>query len=316
YWIVAFIRWSGLRLFEKALREFTEREGTSLRIITTTYMGATEAKSLEFLASLPNTEIKISYQTELERLHAKSYIFERNSGFDTAYIGSSNLSKSALTKGLEWNLRVTSKENPHIIQKAQATFEYYWNSIDFEDFKIGGIDRFRKALRLERDKGAKDISFDNYFQIDPHPFQKEILDVLTTERKIHHRYKNLIVSATGTGKTIISALDYKRYFNQNKGKANLLFIAHRKEILEQSLIKFRSVLGNHHRDFGQLWVGNHEPKDGDLKHLFISIQTLNSQKELIKERLAADYYDFIILDEAHHSQADTYRLVFDYFKPK
>ncbi len=315
-WIVSFIRWSGLRLFEKALREFTNREGVLLRIITTTYMAATESKSLEFLSGLPNTEIKVSYQTDLERLHAKSYIFERNSGFDTAYIGSSNLSRSALTKGLEWNLRVTSTENPHIIQKAQATFEYYWNNIDFEDFKIGGIERFKNALRSEREKGTKNISLNDYFQINPHSFQKEILDVLNTERGIHHRYKNLIVSATGTGKTIISALDYKRYFEQNKGKANLLFIAHRKEILEQSRIKFRSVLGNFHRDFGQLWVGNYEPRDGDLKHLFISIQTLNSQKQFIKERLTADYYDFIILDEAHHSQADTYRFVFDYFKPK
>lgn len=129
YWIVSFIRWSGLRIFEKTLKEFTSREGAELRVITTTYMGATEARALEFLAQLPNTQIKISYQTKIERLHAKAYIFERQTGFNTAYIGSSNLSKSALTKGLEWNLRVTSQENPHIIEKAKATFDHYWNSI-------------------------------------------------------------------------------------------------------------------------------------------------------------------------------------------
>jgi superfamily II DNA or RNA helicase len=316
YWIVSFIRWSGLRIFEKALKEFTERSGAQFRIITTSYMGATEARALDFLNTLPKTQVKISYHTQLERLHAKAYIFERNTQFDTAYIGSSNLSRSALTKGLEWNLRVTSQENPHIIEKAKATFDHYWNSIDFEDFKEGGIERFKKALQIEKNRGASAISLFDYFQIHPFPFQKEILDRLSTERKIHNRFKNLIVAATGTGKTVISAFDYKRVFNAKNGKATLLFVAHRKEILEQAQKTFRSVLGTSQRDFGQLWVGNHEPKEGDLSHLFISIQTFNSKKEFFKERLPIDFYDFIIIDEAHHSQADTYRAIFEYFQPE
>ena len=110
-----------------------------MRVITTTYCGVTEAKAVERLSLLPNTEIRISYNTKIERLHAKSYIFERNSGFSTAYIGSSNLSKSAQTDGLEWNIRVTNVENPHIIKTALATFNLYWNSKNFEDFKDGGI---------------------------------------------------------------------------------------------------------------------------------------------------------------------------------
>ncbi|GAB3537044.1 DUF3427 domain-containing protein [Pontibacter brevis] len=315
YWLVSFIRWSGLRILERALKEFTSREGAELRIITTSYMGATEARALDFLSKLPNTHIKISYQTKIERLHAKAYIFERNTAFNTAFIGSSNLSKSALTKGLEWNLRVTSQENPHIIEKAKATFDYYWNSIDFEDFAIGGTTKFKEAIQQEKQRDNV-VSLTDYFKITPFPFQKEVLEQLKVEREFYSNYRNLIVAATGTGKTIISAFDYQRFFLSQKGKANLLFIAHRKEILEQSVASFRAVLGAGYNDFGQLWVGNYTPQDGDLKHLFVSIQTFNSQKEFFQERLSADYYDFIVIDEAHHSQADTYRIIFDLFLPK
>ncbi|PVY40237.1 DEAD/DEAH box helicase [Pontibacter virosus] len=315
YWIVSFIRWSGLRIFERALREFTNREGAELRIITTSYMGATEARALDFLSKLPNTRIKISYQTKIERLHAKAYIFERNTDFNTAFIGSSNLSKSALTKGLEWNLRVTSQENPHIIEKAKATFDHYWNSIDFEDLSIGGIAKFKEAIKNEKQRDNV-VSLTNYFKINPFPFQREVLEKLKVEREIHSNFRNLVVAATGTGKTIISAFDYQRFYLAQKGKANLLFIAHRKEILEQAIASFRAVLGSGFNDFGQLWVGNHVPQDGDLQHLFVSIQTFYSQKHFFQERLSADYYDFIIIDEAHHSQAETYRIIFDLFEPK
>jgi HKD family nuclease len=156
YWIVSFIRWSGLRLFESCLRQFTASEGKLLKIITTTYMATTEPRAIQFLSELRNTEIKISYQTKIERLHAKAYIFKRDTGYDTAYIGSSNLSHSALTKGLEWNIQVTNHENPHIIEKAKASFDYYWNSIDFEDLHIGGMEKFNNALSLF---GAGEIPF-------------------------------------------------------------------------------------------------------------------------------------------------------------
>ena len=315
YWIISFIRWSGLRIFERALREFTSREGAELRIITTSYMGATEARALDFLSKLPNTQIRISYQTKIERLHAKAYIFERNTRFNTAFIGSSNLSKSALTKGLEWNLRVTSQENPHILEKAKATFDHYWNSIDFEDLSIGGIAKFKEAIQQEKQRDNV-VSLTDYFKINPFPFQKEVLEKLKAERELYNNYRNLVVAATGTGKTIISAFDFQRFYLAQKGKANLLFIAHRKEILEQAIASFRAVLGAGFNDFGQLWVGNHSPQDGDLKHLFVSIQTFNSQKALFQERLSKDYYDFIVIDEAHHSQADTYRSIFALFEPK
>ncbi len=312
YWIVSFIRWSGLRLFENCLKEFTSDPSNQLKIITTTYMAASESRALEFLSQLPNTDIKISYQTNLERLHAKSYIFERNTGFDTAYIGSSNLSLSALTKGLEWNIRITGKENPHIIEKAKATFEHYWNSNEFEDFRIGGIEKFKKALSLEK-RQKSGLRINEFTQFTPMAFQKEILDKLKIERERYGRFKNLIVAATGTGKTVISAFDFKRFFDKNQ-QARLLFVAHRREILVQSVRTFRSVLGI--REFGQLWVGNFTPESGNLNHLFISVQTFNSNKELFASRFPKEYYDFIIIDEAHHSQANSYRDIFELFEPK
>jgi HKD family nuclease len=133
YWLVSFVKWAGIRILRKELEAFTG-SGRELKVITTSYMGATDAKAVEYLASLPNTEIMLSYNTERERLHAKSYLFLRNTGYHTGYIGSSNLSHSALTNGLEWNLKITSQEIPHIINKSLSTFETYWESSEFEAF--------------------------------------------------------------------------------------------------------------------------------------------------------------------------------------
>jgi len=310
--IVSFLKVSGVRILLDDLKKFCSREGTRLRIITTTYCGATQAKAIEQLAALPNTEIRISYNTDIERLHAKSYIFVRNSGMNTAYIGSSNLSKSAQTEGLEWNMRVTSVENPHIIKTALATFEMYWNSPNFEDFRIGGIEKFNKEIhRNIFHTETTDFVYQRYTLL---PHQKQILDKLRVEREDRGNFKNLIVAATGTGKTVISAFDYQE-FARTHSRARILFTAHREEILRQSLNTYRSVLQD--ANFGTLWVGSNRPQEAsEYEHLFVSISMFNSRFEEFFALLDSDFYDYIVIDEAHHSQADSYRKLFDHFQPQ
>jgi len=276
YWLVSFIKWAGIRIFKNELEEFT-RSGKTLRIITTSYMGATDAKAVEFLASLPNTEVKLSYNTKRERLHAKSYLFLRDTGFHTGYIGSSNLSHSALTSGLEWNLKITTQEIPHIIDKSLNTFESYWQSSEFESFNgdIKAKNKLHEALREAKGSYTESSTF--HFDIKPFAHQREILEQLNVERSIHQRYKNLVVAATGTGKTLISAFDFARFYKQHP-EANFLFVAHRQEILKQALSAYRGVLKNN--QFGELWVAEHKPNS--YQHLFASIQSLNLQLSIIK----------------------------------
>lgn len=309
YWLVSFIKWTGIRIFKKELENFT-RAGKKLRIITTSYMGATDAKAVEFLASLPNTQVKLSYNTQRERLHAKSYLFKRNTGYHTGYIGSSNLSYSALTKGLEWNLKITSQEISQVIDKSLKTFETYWESADFELFDGQSESKAKLNQALQEARGGKGLSVSNfYFDITPHSHQQRILEQLQAERDIHQRYKNLVVAATGTGKTIISAFDFERYYLVNP-EANFLFIAHREEILKQAQSAYRGVLKN--SSFGELWVGNHKPSS--YKHLFTSIQSLNNN--LTSLGLSSNYYDYIVIDEVHHIAASSYRSVLEHFSPQ
>jgi superfamily II DNA or RNA helicase len=306
--LVSFIKFKGVIILERELKEFTNRGGR-LRVITTTYMGASDYKAIQLLSKLENTQVKISYNSGNERLHAKAYLFRRNTGFDTGYIGSSNFSRSALTDGLEWNLKITTKEVSHIIAKFQKTFDTYWQSDDFELFD-DSIHQEKLINSLNQGKSWKESSFNtSFFEIKPYPFQSEILEKLEVERAIHNRHRNLVVAATGTGKTVISAFDYKNFKNRNRS-AKLLFLAHRKEILTQSLSVFRGVLKDN--NFGELWVDGYIPDS--YEHVFGSIQTINNRLSEIS--LSAEYFDFIIIDECHHLTASSYRGILNYFKPK
>ena len=225
-------------------------------------------------------------------------------------MGSSNLSNAAISSSLEWNVKVTRRDLPETIDKIAATFESYWNASEFEYYSEGQKERLARALKAEKYFDSNNAAIYT-MDITPYSYQQEILDKLEAERTIRGYTRNLVVAATGTGKTVISALDYKRFRKQNPGKPHrLLFIAHREEILRQSLYTFRAVLKD--ANFGELFVGNYKPESID--HLFVSIQTFNSQD--FTSKTASDFYDYIVVDEFHHAAAPTYQKLLSYYNPK
>ena len=217
---------------------------------------------------------------------------------------------AALTSGLEWNTKVTRRDLPETIDKIAATFEYYWNDREFEYYAEDQRERLARALKAEKyfDTNNADVYT---MDINPYSYQQEILDKLEAERTVRGYTRNLVVAATGTGKTVISALDYKRFRKQNPDRpCRLLFVAHREEILKQSLYTFRAVLKD--ANFGELFVGNYKPESID--NLFLSIQTFNSQS--FTEKTSPDFYDYIIVDEFHHAAAPTYQKLLSYYQPR
>jgi superfamily II DNA or RNA helicase len=311
--LCSFIKWSGIRILEEALRAFAARPGTRLRIITTSYLGATDLKAVELLRSLPGAEVRVSYDTHRTRLHAKAYLLHRATGFGCAYVGSANLSHAALTEGLEWTVKISQYESPHLWDRVTATFETYWNDPEFAPYDESQRPRLEAALAHERGQsGAAEQAFP--FDLRPYAFQQEILDRLDAERRVQGRDRHLVVAATGTGKTLIAAFDYRQWARTATApggpRPRLLFIAHREELLQQSLAAFRAVLRD--ANFGDLLVGGRRP-DG-LDHLFVSIQSYNSQQ--LAEQFPPDYFAYVVVDEFHHAAAPSYERVLRHVRPR
>ncbi|MFD8868460.1 DUF3427 domain-containing protein [Streptomyces sp. NPDC059590] len=309
--LCAFVKWHGLRVLEESLAAARDR-GVPIRVITTTYIGATERRALDRLAEEFNAEVKVNYEVRSTRLHAKAWLFRRNSGYDTAYVGSSNLSKTALLDGLEWNVRLSSIATPAVLKKFEATFDSYWSEPAFETYdpaKDGS--KLQEALLLAGGKQQGDthaISLSG-LEVRPYPHQQDMLERLRIERDIHDRHRNLLVAATGTGKTVMAALDYRALRKQREGRPlSLLFVAHRQEILKQSLRTYQDVLVD--ANFGELLVGGEVPRD--WTHVFASVQSLNARS---LEHLAPDHFDVVVIDEFHHGVARTYRRIIDHFEP-
>ena len=300
----AFVRFAGIRLIRRELQDFLLRGG-QMRVIASVYTGSTEKRALDELVGL-GAKVKVSYETAQTRLHAKAWLFERESGYHTAYVGSSNLTHSALLEGLEWNVRATAVDNPRIIERITATFEQYWNEPEFESYspQVDG-DRLQAALDAERGPGGASTPFHVSVDVAPKPFQVEMLEALSAERRRGH-FKNLVVAPTGTGKTWVSAFDFKRL--RAEGHERLLFVAHRNEILEQSQSVFRLVLDD--LAFGERYVAGERPDRWD--HVFASIQSLHRGLD----RLDPVHFDVVIVDEFHHAEADTYRKLLSHVQPR
>ncbi|MFC3504652.1 DUF3427 domain-containing protein [Micromonospora krabiensis] len=300
--LCAFIKWYGLRVVEPAIRDLIARGGR-LRVITTTYLGATDQRALDRLAEL-GADIKVSYETRTTRLHAKAWLFRRSNGTSTAYVGSSNLSRTALIDGVEWNVRISNLEQPYVIDTFTATFEDYWNDPAFEAYEpTRDADRLRHALCGERpgETPTEIASLD----VRPYGYQAEILADLDAERQVHGRHRNLVVMATGTGKTVVAALDYRRLHRAGTVDS-LLFVAHQEQILRQSLSTFRQVMGD--GSFGETLVSGREPQH--WRHVFASIQSLH------RREIDPEAYDMVIVDEFHHAEAPTYARLLNRLRPR
>jgi superfamily II DNA or RNA helicase/HKD family nuclease len=306
--LCSFVMNTGLNVLEKNLASVISRGG-KIRVLTTTYMGATQKKALDRLVKL-GAEVRISFDGTTTRLHAKSWLLHRSTGATTAYVGSSNLSKAALTDGIEWNVRVSAREQPHIIETIDATFENYWNDTEFETY-VPERDGERLIAALQQagkpSSDAVSLQFAN-IEVLPRPYQQEVLDQLESEREIHGHWENLVVMATGTGKTIVAGLDFRRLVESGHVKT-LLFVAHREQILSQSLVTFRTIMRN--GSFGELLVDGNRPTD--WSHVFGSVQSINNLDFM---KFGPDAFDMIIVDEFHHAAAKTYETLLAHFKPK
>ncbi len=297
--ICAFVIWSGVRHVRDALAAVKQRGGR-IRVITTTYMGATEKRAVDELTRL-GAEVRVALDARTTKLHAKAWLLERGSGLSTAFVGSSNLSHTALFDGLEWNVRLSSVDAKHVIDRVRMTFESHWASEHFESYdpSVNG-DELEQALREHNRRSLGESSTVSFANLDvrPYPHQQRMLEALTLERERHDRHKNLVVAATGTGKTVVAALDYRQLLDRAGRDLSLLFVAHREEILRQSLATYRAVL----RDgaFGEIHGGGQIARG---RHVFAMVQSLGEAR---LDEIAREEFDVLVVDEFHHAKAATY----------
>lgn len=309
--LCAFVIMSGVTKLEDQLRRLVDRGG-KLRVITTTYMGATERAAVDRFVDIGAT-VKVALDAQTTKLHAKAWLLTRPSGLTTAFIGSSNLSHTALFDGLEWNVRLSEADASHVIERVRSMFDAHWESEYFEDYdprkRPDDRDRLDRALRTSDNRRLGQSGTFVGLEVTAQPHQQRMLDELDVARHRHGHHRNLVVSATGTGKTVLAALDYRRLCASlgDGARPPLLFVAHRHEILNQALGTYRAVLGD--GNFGELHVGGSRASG---QHVFASIQTLSAQSQLPD----ADEFDVVVVDEFHHAAATTYRRLLDRLEPK
>jgi superfamily II DNA or RNA helicase/HKD family nuclease len=301
--LVSFITVSGVRKLIDVLRNVTAADAagggrTRIRVLTTTYTGATELHALDELARLNGCEVRVSLDGRRSRLHAKAWIFHRATGFGSAYVGSANLSGAALMGGLEWTVKLTERGQEALFRRAKAHFDTLWLDEEFSrydpnDGEMRGAVAYALRVAAGSDTNPTPLAF---FDIQPTPFQREMLADLRGERE-NGRTRNLVVAATGTGKTVVAALDYRDACHELGHRPRLLFVAHRAQILRQALRTYREVLRDH--SFGELLSGGLQPVHHD--YLFATIDSLTSRQ--LVDQLGADHWHTVVIDECHRLAA-------------
>ena len=307
--IVSFLMESGVRMILEDLKAALDR-GVQVRLLTGNYLGITQPSALYLLKKELDNRVDLRFYNEKGRsFHAKAYIFHQETK-NEIYVGSSNISRSALTSGIEWNYRFSNRTDQHNFQKFYETFEdlFYNHSVIINDEELKCYAKNWKRPSIERDMEKYDeaeeqnpANVENLFQ--PRGAQIEALYALEDSRK-EGATKGLVQAATGVGKTYLAAFDSAVY-------EHVLFVAHREEILKQAAESFRNVRNSD--DFG-FFDGKH--KDTDRAVIFASVSTLGRASYLCENYFAPDYFDYIVIDEFHHAVTECYQRLIDYFKPK
>ena len=309
--LVSFVTWRGWQRVRDPVEGLLRRKGR-FRLLATTYTGASEANALLAIAGMDGARVRVSYDGRRTRLHAKAWLFRRPNGLSTVYVGSANLSAPALGEGLEWTLKASERESPAVVERFRAAFDSLWDDPEFETVDPRDPEaaaKLESALAHARGGVATGRGAAFFPDVRPYPFQQEILDRLDAERRLLGKSRHLVVAATGTGKTMVAAFDYRRLRDEKGFAPRLLFVAHRDEILDQALEAYRLVLRD--RSFGERMGGGQTPEGHD--HLFATIQSLDRQD--LASRLGGTHWDVVVVDEFHHAAAPTYRRLLDALEP-
>jgi superfamily II DNA or RNA helicase/HKD family nuclease len=314
--IVAFLMESGVKLLEEELREAVERN-IPIRILTGNYLNITQPQALYMLRAIMGEKVDLRFYNKPNKsFHPKAYIFEKEEGGEL-YVGSSNISRSALTEGIEWNYRLDKRNNPEDFNHFKGVFEDLFKNhsiiVDENEMRRYSqnwvrpkVYKYIESTEINTDDKYDNpaASLDNVINLyEPRGAQIEALYELKKTREEGFD-KGLVVAATGIGKTYLAAFDSKQY-------ERILFIAHREEILKQAENSFRNVRPDKSTGF---FYGELKEKNKDI--LFATVQTIGKSEYLNEKYFNKDYFDYIVIDEFHHAVAGNYKNIIDYFKPK
>lgn len=303
---VAFITMGGITPLLQTLKELEKRQIPG-QVLTTNYLNFSEPRALKKLQELSNITLKMYDVDRADQgFHTKGYIFKKEEIY-RIIIGSSNITSAALTKNKEWNTKIVSTEQGEIAQEVVKEFYQLWDSkyaLPFDEFYENYKQKYEIIKKQRKIAKQDEVSSTAKYKLEPNSMQ---VGFITNLRKIVEAGENraLLISATGTGKTYASAFAMREL-----GFNRVLFLVHRSTLAKQALASFRNVFEDK-KSMGIVGAGY---SDYDADYIFAMVETLHKEENLRK--FAPEEFDCIVLDEAHHSPANTYQKVMEYFKPK